>query len=476
MEKRERSLLKYIYVTYLDNMSVKLYEWDKRHELILSSFIDKLNIAGFRFFILRNYEGLPENNVSKDVDIIIDPKYYSKSKQILLQVFKEQGLSHCFQAVYEKAHCFYAMKVENNFAIHIDLISGFSNKGFEILTFDYLYSNTIRYKNFLVLNDELNAVMLILYKVIGSKQLKERYRKEIGDAFRENPLKIREILLEVLGQKIGNLIIFALQNDDFDNIVKNAKVISSSAKQKVMLKHPVKTIFGIIKFLFEKIVRMIICPNRFQNVIAVEAPDGTGKSTFIDALIYQVAHSYVCDKERCDVYHFRPCILPNLGAVGEKVGVMKQDKNFTVPHRAKPVGKLSSFIRMTYYWLDYVIGMPIIMRKSAQFDHITIFDRYIYDFLVDPRRARINLPYWVRKMFAKMVKQPKIVFVLETDAETILNRKQELTKDEIERQLSEFRKLENLGINVHYLDASKKPDEMAMDAIKIVLDTFANKL
>lgn len=83
-------------------MSVKLYEWDKRHELILSSFIDKLNIAGFRFFILRNYEGLPENNVSKDVDIIIDPKYYSKSKQILLQVFKEQGLSHCFQAVYEK--------------------------------------------------------------------------------------------------------------------------------------------------------------------------------------------------------------------------------------------------------------------------------------------------------------------------------------------------------------------------------------
>ena len=120
--------------------------------------------------------------------------------------------------------------------------------------------------------------------------------------------------------------------------------------------------------------------------------------------------------------------------------------------------------------------MPIIMRKSAQFDHITIFDRYIYDFLVDPRRARINLPYWVRKMFAKMVKQPKIVFVLETDAETILSRKQELTKDEIERQLSEFRKLENLGINVHYLDASKKPDEMAMDAVKIVLDTFSNKL
>lgn len=457
-------------------MDGKIYEWDKRHEQVLSSFIEKLNKVGFRYFILRNYKELPENNVSKDVDIIIDPKSYLKSREILLQVFKERGFSHYFQTNYERAHCFYAMNSENNLAIHIDLITGFSNKGFEILSFDYLYSHTVRYKNFMVLSQYLDAVMLLLYKVIGCKQLKNRYRKEIKSSFLAYHTKIAELLNKILGYKKGEQIIDALQKDDYESIVKNANDISSSAKHKVMLSHPFKTIWGITKFLYEKFIRLIICPNRFHNVIAVEAPDGTGKSTFIDSLICQIAHSYVSEKDRCDIYHFRPCILPNLGAVGEKAGVMKQDTNFTVPHRAKPANVLSSFVRMTYYWLDYVIGMPLVLRKSAQFDHITIFDRYIYDFLVDPERTRIKLPYWLRRIFTRLVKQPSIVFVLQAPADVIYNRKQELTKGEINCQLEGFQKLSSLGDSVHFLDATKKPDEMAKDAIKIILDKFTTKL
>lgn len=155
---------------------------------------------------------------------------------------------------------------------------------------------------------------------------------------------------------------------------------------------------------------------------------------------------------------------------------MKQDKNFIVPHRAKPVGALSSFARMTYYWLDYVIGMPLILRKNAQFDRITIFDRYIYDFLVDPYRSRIKLPYWLRCAFSKLVKQPKVVFVLDADAETIYARKQELTKEEINRQLIDFKKLSKMGKRVHFLDATQPPEQIANDAIKIVLDTFTKQL
>ena len=155
---------------------------------------------------------------------------------------------------------------------------------------------------------------------------------------------------------------------------------------------------------------------------------------------------------------------------------MKQDKDFTNPHRAKLAGKFSSFIRMTYYWLDYVIGMPLILRNNAQFSRFTIFDRYIYDFLVDPRRSRINLPYWLRKGFSKLVKQPKIVFILDAPAELIYKRKQELSLDEISRQLVEFRKLSSFGKCYYRLDASQKPEEIANDAIKIILDNFSNKL
>lgn len=123
---------------------------------------------------------------------------------------------------------------------------------------------------------------------------------------------------------------------------------------------------------------------------------------FIDALTVMLAETFVCDIEKMHVYHFRPSVLPNLGAVGEKHSVMKQDTNFENPHRNKATNPLSSFVRMGYYWLDYLIGGAICIRKDVQFDKITIFDRYIYDFIIDPLRSRINLPRCMRTAFSKV--------------------------------------------------------------------------
>jgi thymidylate kinase len=127
---------------------------------------------------------------------------------------------------------------------------------------------------------------------------------------------------------------------------------------------------------------------------------------------------------------------------------------------------------MFYYWLDYIVGVPYIIRKSAQFDKFTIFDRYIYDFLVDPHRSRINLPYWLRKLFTKTVIQPKIVFVLLTEAEIIYARKQELTLPEIKRQLEEFYKLAQTNKRFVILDASQTPDQIVEDAIRHIINKF----
>ena len=75
-----------------------------------------------------------------------------------------------------------------------------------------------------------------------------------------------------------------------------------------------------------------------------------------------------------------------------------------------------------------------------------------------------------------MVKQPKIVFVLDAPTEVIYKRKQELTPEEITRQLVEFRKLSSLGKRYFRLDASKSPEEIADDAIKVIVENYATKL
>lgn len=459
----------------MNNMN-PIYQWNDIHSFILSSFIAKLNSLSIKYFILRNYEGLPEKNSSKDIDIIIEPGKYKKCLELLLASFKEANMSHYYIMNYERAHCVYGIDKSQLISIHIDLIEGYANKGYEILGFEELYENTISYKSFKVLKPSYDAVMLLLYKLVGVKELKQKYQDKISYIYKSDRQEILSILQRVLDKPNFIQISKDLDNSNYANIVSNALSIGRSAKKMTFKKKIFKTIIGWWKFYVEKAYNILWCPRKMQKMIAVEAPDGTGKTTFIDNVIVLIAQSFVADLSKTKVYHFRPEMLPNLGAAGEKAGVMKQDKNFTVPHRAKPAGSISSFIRMTYYWLDYVIGVPLILRKNAQFDKITIFDRYIYDFLVDPRRSRISLPYWLRCFYTRLVKQPRIVFVLDTDAETIYARKQELTKEEINRQLIEFRKLAKLGDRVHFLDASQIPDKIAREAMKIILDKFTYKL
>ena len=458
------------------NNNNSIYKWTKVHASCFSDFINKLNSADEKYFILRNFEGLPENNFSKDVDIIIEPGTFKKVLHILLASMKDAGFDHYYIMNYERAHCIYGFNTKYNFYIHVDLIEGYANKGYEIFSFNELYANTIVYGSFRVLKPSYDAVMLLLYKLVGVRELKIKYQNKIKDIYKTDRCEILEILSRVLSKKTCEFISECLDKEDFVTIIDNAREIGKSAKSIAAKKNIIKTFIGWNKFLFEKAYNIIMCPPKMRKMIVVEAPDGTGKTTFINALVEKISQAYVSDLNKSKVYHFRPELLPNLGAAGQKVGVMKQDKDFTNPHRAKPAGFVSSLIRMIYYWLDYIIGMPLILRKNAQFDKITIFDRYIYDFLVDPYRTRIKLPYCIRKVFTQLVIQPKIIFVLDTDASIIYSRKQELSEEEINRQLTEYRKLKDIRKRVYLLDASKRPQEIADDAIEIIIDTFTNKL
>ena len=453
-----------------------IHKWTNLHIEFTSTLFRELENEDVQYFILRNYEKLPEQNLGKDIDIVIKPKAYSQTEKILLKVMAMFDIHYYQITQFDRMRCWYIMDDKKHFGIHIDIIENEVYKGFEFFSFEKLYKNVEKYNGFYVLNKTMDTIMLLVQNIVAYKCLKNKYRTTIANNYALFKNGIDKEILSFWGDKLGRKMIDSLNKSDFDSIIENAYKYEKGAIKRIFLKRPFYTIKGITRFLCGKIHRVILCPRKFWRFIAVEAPDGTGKTTFIDSLVTELRRYYVSDEGRFCIHHFRPLILPNLGAVGEKAGVMKQDTDFTKPHRAKPAGKLSSFIRMTYYWVDYLIGMPYLLRKEVKAERYTIFDRYIFDFVVDPKRARISLPYWMRKMFARMVIQPQIVFVLNTEADVIYKRKQELELNEIKRQLDEFNKIESLCSNVVYIDAGQSVDEMTTQAIKIIFDKFLNKI
>lgn len=453
-------------------------EWDKRHADILQSFLYLLDQNNIRYLILKNDNGLPFKNFSKDVDIVIEPGQYKKAANLLHFAYKTGGITHYKVNKFERLRCWYGFNVETRLAIHIDLLEGFLHKGFEMFPFEEMYRHSYKNSNGVcVLDDVYGSLLLLLHSTICYHHIKEKYVKQISLEYNRSKLEINNIICKLFPPKASAKLIQLLEKEDYKTIANNGRWFSHQSKKRIFLKRPIFTICNICDFLWEKIQRIIVNKKKYNMFLSVHAPDGTGKTTFIQTLAEQLGFFFVCNAEDLvKIYHFRPTLFPNLGAAAEKMRVMKQDKNFTVPHRAKPANFLFSLGRMAYYWLDYLIGMPLILRKNAKFDKITIFDRYIYDFLVDPYRTRIKLPYWIRRTFTRLVKQPKILFILNAPADVIYARKQELKKEEIERQLIEFRKLSQLGERVHILDATRTPKEIAHEAIMIIISSFAQKI
>ena len=453
--------------------------WSKRHAKILSELFQELGKSNIRFFIIRNYEGLPDKNISKDVDIIFKHGTVKEAERILKDVFKRNGLFYYYRVVIEESYLCRAISEKGDFAIHIDLMNGYINRGVELFTFEELYSQTIDYNGFRVLNELYNGVMLFIYKQFGYKrpQLKDAYKLAIFDVWLRYP-DFSSILERMLGKDIYPKISACIEQKDFDTMLSYSSIVSQRLRQYSNQTSFVRNQYRRIRFITQKVNRIIFRYRKYEKSFSVMAPDGTGKTTFLTQLLNRLAFLYVDatnDIKRFHLYHFRPGLFPNLGAVGEKARVMKQDTDFTNPHRAKPAGFLSSLIRITYYWFDYVLGWMYYTRRDVQYDLYTVYDRYSYDLLVDPRRTRLKLPYWVRRCFVACMPHPKINFFLKASPDVIIKRKAELTHNEITRQVSAYERL-SVRKNIITIDADKCMDEMIDEALPHLLSAYWEKL
>ena len=452
--------------------------WNTRHGNILNKILTRFKEQNIRYFILRNYEGLPNVNPSKDVDIIVDPVFLKKAKNILKEVYIEDEITFYFEVRFAYLHCCHGIDVKTKFGIHIDIIGSYVSKGSEIFTFEELYSNTENYKDFRVLNKYFEGVMVFIYKQFNYKPiLKKEYRDIIYDTHKQYP-EFKQLISKLIGMELTLKIFKEIESRDFDKMIAYSRELTKALRKFALKKSVFKTFKFSIGFYWEKLNRILFNYKKYSKVFSVMAPDGAGKTTFIEALREAIDFYFVSDKkdEKCNVYHFRPNILPNLGELGEKAGIKEQDTDFTNPHRAKPANKLSSLVRIGYYWLDYVIGFNVLVRKDVQYDRFSVFDRYSYDLLVDPTRTRLNLPIWVRKIFVKCMPHPKVVFYLDASPEVIYKRKQELTLNEITRQNRLYKEVASSNKRFITLDSNRPVSESVDEAIKIILENFTVKL
>ena len=366
------------------------------------------------YAVLRNFEGLPEKNNSRDIDIIIERNSYKKEKKNLIALLEKEGWKIITYLNSDRVVTWVCGCVD-------------SDSNVEIIQLDFFFNTSlfgvrlINAKEFLA-NREFNGK---IYHVNKDYEFLDKYMydRAVGVQYPDKYSHVKEAVRnsKVVAEKLKK--VYGVGTIDECDKRSGKRMLLHAATR-----NPFATIARFCKFEYHRI-KNYLCSNTGFS-IGFTGPDGSGKTTVIDTILERIAPVF---KTAHKYYHFRPTLFGNLGEVAHSAGIKKEvDRNYSDPHRGGKTGKLSSFVRLCYYSLDYIIGYFIKVKSVTRITRVVVFDRYYTDIICDSRRSRIYLSpkflYWWGKLFIPTLNYN---ILLTASSETILARKRELDEEGI---------------------------------------------
>ena len=196
--------------------------------------------------------------------------------------------------------------------------------------------------------------------------------------------------------------------------------------------------------------------------VALMGPDGSGKSAIISAISQQFTAAY----REVRLFHLRPKSLRRHTSSGKAV---------TDPHGRPPRGLLASLAKGVDRAADYFVGYFFQVAPAMRRSQLIIFDRYIYDLLVDSKRIRYGGPAWLLRLVARIVPRPDLVILLDAPAEVLWSRKQEVPFEEVVRQRAAYLDVaRNLSSTV-IVNADQPLSAVIHDVDCAIVDYFARR-
>lgn len=390
---------------------------NRSSDLIIAVF--KYLNAHTNYAVLRNFEGLPYSNDSRDIDIIITQGDLQKHRSSIISLIANTGWK--------------IINYRNNGRLISIVCSIIEGQKVEMIQWDFflhtsVHGITLIDAEELLVDREYNG---LLYHVSKPYEFLDKYvyNRTVGAPY---PEKYQSLRTEVSKNEQVRLKLKGLYGID------DLEVIDTMSKNKLLA----KALLSNLKTRFFRTIGRVarsqwlyltgFLSSRVAIRMGFTGPDGAGKTTVIELLKEQIASVF---GKAIENYHFRPTLIPNLGEAAHSRGLKKEvDKEYDKPHRSRKKGPLNSFLRLCYYTVDYIAGFWIKIKPHCHVTKFVIFDRYYTDIIADSRRSSIHLNkrflyYWAKLFIPSL--HYNILLTADTDA--ILSRKQELDAAGINR-------------------------------------------
>lgn len=432
----------------------------KTNNFVYNLFAE-LNSNNINYAVLRNYKLLPNSCGKSDLDIYVSSKDVTQFYEIVSHVSK---ITNCPLVSYTKDSnspklCY----LGQSDGIQMDVFAGaITYKSNVMIPEETIEENTIVYNGIRVLDKDFGNIIALIKEILNNGKCSEKY---IDPVIENKDKYTKDYLtrnLKIFSKEFVNLLCESIKDEKIKECIQ---ALCNNGRNSFKSNFTDKA-----KAMLSKFRRLFRHPG---YTIAFLGTDGSGKSTVINAItpiLNEAFHNGIRYE------HMRPNHLPSLAVF---MGKKKSDEPATVcsnPHGSKPAGLAGSLLRISYYMLDYTWGYfrKVFLDKAFK-THIWIFDRYYYDYLIDPRRGRISLPKWFLKFYGFFVPTPDLILCLGGDPEKIYARKPETSLEEVTRQTKVLKKFCDSNKKAVWVDTTTTPQESIDTAMKAIQEMMRKR-
>lgn len=387
---------------------------------IFNYLFESFNSQNIDYVIIHSYQYLPDK-FDSDIDTAINVPNIKDAIKLLDDSLEGTG----WRVIQFWRHENYAadcvISNDEEF-LQVDFCTHYERNGRVVMPVQELLKGKKKYKNFYVPKPQTEFTYILVKKIL-KKVFSEGSRVQLTALWKSMSEKEKQdtqiSLKRFIEEEQITKILKCIETSQYDLI--DLKRAHQQLKKKTSnFADNLHYKFFDIKRKLERIVHPT---GMFIVMLGV---DGAGKTTIADSL----KERYVTAFRRIDHYHSRVRVLKDISQLKKDA----KPVDASDPHGKKQKsGRLTSVVKFGYYFLDFLIGNAKITVAKIK-STLVLVERYYYDYSIDKVRYNLNLSDGFLNFFEHFILKPDVIFILTGNSKELLERKHEITIEEIDEQ------------------------------------------